>query len=345
MDQRQDRDGVDCTSTPRPRREFSSTSTRHPVLRPDTPPPAVRPIPHQIIQIIMTRKQQQALNGNPSTPTPRTVLMDWDCPRQQVNQERQLPISAQAVHRVRMGKAPAEPRAKKAGGRGAGGSAAVHPASANSPTPLQSSAPPFEIPVVGATEVMDMEQEHHQEGREEEVPADPWGGFAQEPELEPAQVLLHPTDPTDPNAEEEMGRHQVLECVPLAPLPENRQQEAVPDVRPMEVERPSSRQDETRKRAHSPPHNGKGEHREHHVQGHSADLTDAGPRRGDRPEVGRKTLYDGGESVQFEGHLIGVQKFIEEHHKLLLTAITNLLECLPTTTDLPEDECKEVRQL
>ncbi|EFJ13550.1 hypothetical protein SELMODRAFT_424428 [Selaginella moellendorffii] len=95
---------------------------------------------------------------------------------------------------------------------------------------------------VGATEVTDTEQEHHQEGWEEEVTADPWGGFAQEPE--PAQVLLHPTDP---NAKEEMGRHQVLERVPPAPLLENRQQEAVPDVRPMEVECPSSRQDETRK--------------------------------------------------------------------------------------------------
>ncbi|EFJ27190.1 hypothetical protein SELMODRAFT_412148 [Selaginella moellendorffii] len=297
---------------------FDKTARTHPVPRPDTPPPAVCLIPRQIIQIIMT--------------------------------QRQLLISAQAVCRARTGKAPAELRAKKAGGRGADGSPAarlpatprgahiqvipVHPASANSPTPLRSSAPPFEIPVVGATEVTDMEQEHHQERREEEVPADPWGGFTQEPELQPAQVLLHPTTP---NAEEEMGRHQ--------------------------VEHPSSRQDETCKRAHSPPHNGKGEHRKHCGDGREEPCQEARPSRHQQhkdtaqifltlaheEEISQKLegrLCTMEEKVsQFEGHLIGVQKFIEEHHKQLLTAITNLSERLPTTTDLPEDEQEELRQL
>ncbi|EFJ29047.1 hypothetical protein SELMODRAFT_410546 [Selaginella moellendorffii] len=247
---------------------FDEMARTHPVPRPDTPPPAVRPIPCQIIQIIMTRKQQQALNGNPSTPTPRTVLMDWDCPRQQVNQERQLPISTQAVRRARAGKAPAEPRAKKAGGRGAAAvqqqcDCPLHPEELTS-----SSAPPFEIPVVRATEVMDTEQEHHQEGREEEVPADPWGGFTQEPELEPAQY-------------KDMA--QIL--LTLAHKEEISQK----------------------------------------LEGRLRTMEEKVP--------------------QFEGHLIGVQKFIEEHHEQLLTAITNLSERLPTTTDLPEDKREELRQL
>ncbi|EFJ33471.1 hypothetical protein SELMODRAFT_407272 [Selaginella moellendorffii] len=289
-------------------------------------------------------------------PVPRPDTLHQLCVRFHVKSSRYYDTA-------RTGKAPAEPRAKKAGGRGAGGSAAarlpatprgahievipVHPTSANSPTPLRSSAPPFEIPVVRATEVTDMEQEHHQERQEEEVPADPWGGFAQEPELQPAQVLLHPTAP---NAEEEMGRHQVLERVPPAPLPENGQQEAVPD-------------DETCKRAHSPPHNGKGEHRKHRGDGREEPRQEARPSchqqhkdtaqifltLAHEEEISQKLegrLRTMEEKVsQFEGHLIGVQKFIEEHHKQLLTAITNLSERLPTTTDLPEDEQEELHQL
>ncbi|EFJ12668.1 hypothetical protein SELMODRAFT_425116 [Selaginella moellendorffii] len=292
---------------------FDETARTHPVPRLDTPP--------QIIQIIMTRKQQ---HGNPSTPTPRTVLMDWDCPRQQ-GEDRKSTSGAKGQESGRL----------RSRWFSSSATARYTPRSSHR---------------VRAMEVTDTEQEHHQGGREEEVPADPWGGFAQEPEPEPAQVLLHPTDP---NAEEEMGRHQVLERVPPAPLPENGQQEAVPNVRPMEVERLSSRQDETRKRARSPPHNGKGEHHKHRGDGEEEPRQEARPSRrqpykdtaqilltlAHEEEIGQKLegrLRTMEEKVsQFEGHLIGVQKFIEEHHEQLLTAITNL----------SEREREELRQL